>query len=117
MSVKLLYIDDEKPNLMLFNITFRNDLILLTANNAAEGLEILEKDTDITHVICDLRMPNMDGIQFTRVAKKMRPEINYFILTGFDLNEEIQAALDQNLISDYFKKPYKKEQILATLNQ
>jgi len=117
MSVKLLYIDDEKPNLMLFNITFRNEIGVVTANDAAEGLEILKNDSEITHVICDLRMPNMDGIEFTKAAKIIRPEVYYYLLTGFDLNEEIQSALDLGLISTYFKKPYKKDQILDVLNK
>jgi len=117
MTVKLLYIDDEKPNLMLFNITFRNDIDVVTANNAAEGLSILEANKEITHVICDLRMPNMDGIEFTKRAKSLRPEISYYLLTGFDLNDEIQSALDHKLIKNYFKKPYKKQQILEILTQ
>ncbi len=39
---RILYVDDETINLELLQLTFMNELEVLTANSAREGLEILE---------------------------------------------------------------------------
>jgi response regulator RpfG family c-di-GMP phosphodiesterase len=102
----LLYVDDEPLNLRLFEVNFRKKFIVKTALSGEEGLDILSRDPSIPVVITDMKMPGMDGIEFIKKAKERFPEVVFFILTGYEITEEIIRALEEQLIYRYFKKPF-----------
>ncbi|MFZ5939592.1 MAG: response regulator [Bacteroidota bacterium] len=105
-KAKILYIDDEQVNLLLFQINFSEYYEVLTGSDGKTGLEILEKNPDIRVVISDMKMPGMNGIEFIRSAAQRFQGIVFYILTGYDINEEISSALSSGLISGYFMKPF-----------
>ena len=70
---------------------------------ALEQLENLQPDMIIT----DVKMPQMDGLDFSRMAKKIFPEIEIVILSGYDDFSYAQAAIKLG-IRDYLLKPIKK---------
>jgi response regulator RpfG family c-di-GMP phosphodiesterase len=105
-KTKVLYVDDEFINLQLFEINFSNKFEILTAHSGNEALILLDKNPDTRVVLSDMKMPNMNGIEFILKAKEKHSEKDYFILSGFDLNEEIHQALESNLILNYFRKPF-----------
>ena len=112
---KILYADDEFINLQLFKINFSNKYEVFTAENGKIGLEVLDNNPDITVVISDMRMPLMNGLEFIKKAKGKYPDIKFYILTGFQITEEIQEALDSKLILKYFSKPFDFNEIDAAL--
>ena len=112
----ILYVDDEEINLMLFEINFKEKFNVIIADSGSGGLRILEKLPDITIVISDMKMPGMNGIEFIKKAKKLYPNVVYFILTGFEITNEISSALKNKLINDYFKKPFNMREIEASIN-
>jgi len=113
----LLYLDDEPINLEIFAGCFENTFEVITANSGRKGLEILEVNTNIAIVVSDMKMPEMNGIEFIRIAKEKYHNITYFILTGFDLNEEILGALNDGLIYSYFSKPIDYEIIGSSIQE
>jgi two-component system, response regulator, stage 0 sporulation protein F len=113
----LLYVDDEPINLKLFVINFKDKFHVLTAGSGFEGLTVL-KSTPETHVvISDMKMPGMNGIEFIMRAKRDFPDVYYFILTGFDITEEIADALKEGLIQKYFRKPFNLKQIELSIQE
>jgi len=96
---------------MLLKLNFRNKFDVITANNATEGLALLASEKNISIVISDMRMPNISGIEFIKKAKDKYSEIKYFILTGLEVTSEIDEALKTGLITDYFKKPFRPDEI------
>lgn len=113
MLTKILYIDDEYPNRIMFKLAYRGELDVLLANSADEGLTILKSNPDIDVVITDMRMPHKDGLELVSEARKFNNGIPYCLLTGFGITPEIQSALDSKLIDQYFKKPFEKNSILS----
>lgn len=111
----LLYVDDEPINLKLFALNFKNKFNVLTAGSGLEGYELLKKNNHTKVVISDMKMPGMNGIEFIRLAKKEFPEISFFILTGFDITEEIADALNERLIHKYFRKPFNMKEIETSI--
>jgi response regulator RpfG family c-di-GMP phosphodiesterase len=105
-SPTLLYVDDEPLNLTLFEINFKKKYTVRTALSGEQGLDILHNEPSIAVVITDMKMPGMNGIEFIRKAKQNFPEIVFFILTGYEITEEITQALEEKLIHKYFKKPF-----------
>jgi len=112
---KLLYVDDEQINLKLFEINFKNKYTVLSASNGLKGLDFLDEHQDIRVVISDMRMPFMDGLEFIKKAREKYPNKKFFILTGFDITEDIQEALETNLIIKYFRKPFNLNEIDDTI--
>lgn len=113
---KILYVDDEPLNLMLFRANLSKKYEVFTAESGVAGLQILKNNSDICCVISDMRMPNMSGIEFIKASAKILPNISYFILSGFDISDEIQDALDSMLIKKYFQKPFNLKEIASELN-
>lgn len=110
-KVTILYVDDEPTNLLLFEINFKNNYNVISAESGTEGLKKLEGNEDIIIVISDMNMPGMNGVEFIRNAKESHESIAYFILSGYDLTAEIKQALDSKLINAYFSKPFDKSTI------
>lgn len=110
-KTKILYVDDESINLELFKLNLMKKYEILTAEDANLGLEVIEKTPDLEVVISDMRMPRMNGLEFIKLARHKQPDIDYYILTGYEVSPEIQAALDQGIIIKYFKKPFDIDEI------
>ena len=113
---KVLYVDDEPLNLILFRANLAKIYNILTAESGVKGLEIINSTTDICAVISDMRMPYMNGIEFIKASAKIKPDISYYILSGFDISDEIQEALDSKLIRKYFKKPFNLKELAREID-
>lgn len=114
-KITILYVDDEPINLRLFQYNLKKKFEVLTAESGDEGLELLQANPHIRNVISDMKMPGMSGIDFIKLAKKDFPDIQYFILTGFDITEEIADALNERLIHKYFRKPFNMKEIETSI--
>lgn len=114
-ETKLLYVDDEPINLMLFEMSFKRFYRIIKASSGLEGLEILKENPDIRITISDMKMPGMNGIEFITSARETYPSICYYILTGFDITDEIAEALERKVVLKYFRKPFNVTDILQSL--
>ncbi len=109
--ISVLYVDDEPINTKLFALNFKTLFNVLTADSGYTGLDMLKEHSEISVVISDMKMPGMNGIEFISQAKKEFPNIIFFILTGYEITEEIAEALNINLINKYFQKPFNLKEI------
>ena len=114
---KVMYVDDEEINLMLFKLNFEKKYDVITALGGEEALHLLDDNKDIEIVVSDMRMPSMNGIEFIQKAKEKYPNIYFFILTAYAITDEIQAALDSDLILDYFSKPLNYQKMDQTFQK
>lgn len=108
---KILYIDDEYINLELLEINLKDKYHVLLAENGMTGLKLLDEHPDVIVVISDMRMPVMNGIEFIKKVKENYPNIHCFILTGYDITDEIAEALEEGLILDCLSKPFEMKNI------
>ena len=53
-----------------------------------------------------MKMPGVNGMEFIRKARELHPGMAFFILSGYDITEEIRDAIDKRLINSYFRKPF-----------
>jgi YesN/AraC family two-component response regulator len=110
-DIKIMYVDDEEMNLLLFKLNFEKKYLVVTANSGVQALELLDSHSDTVIVISDMKMPTMTGIEFIHKARIKFPNIKFYILTGYDITNEIQEALDTNMILNYFRKPFNFNEI------
>jgi two-component system, response regulator, stage 0 sporulation protein F len=113
----ILYVDDEPINLKLFELNFRSKYNVITALSGTEALDKLNLNLSVSVVISDMRMPGMSGLEFITIAKDTYPNIVYYILTGFDITDEINNALSNRLIHKYFRKPFNFREIESSINE
>ncbi|MFC5236642.1 response regulator transcription factor [Pseudonocardia zijingensis] len=66
--------------------------VVAQAGDGEEALATLET-TGVDVVLMDVRMPRLDGIEATRRAVERHPELRVIVLTTFDLDESVTAAI------------------------
>jgi two-component system, response regulator, stage 0 sporulation protein F len=103
---KILYIDDEVVNLFLFKRLFEFSFDVETASNPYEALNKLEMQNDFSAVFSDMKMPGMDGVSFIKRAKEKFPLLDYYIITAFQFNAEVEQAQKEKLVKRVFGKPF-----------
>lgn len=113
----LLCVDDEVGILnALKRLLRKENYRLFTAVGAEEGMEILSKE-DIQVVICDQRMPNMDGITFLKKLRDAHPDIIRITLTGYADVETIKEAVNQGHIFKFLLKPWNDDNLILEVRQ
>lgn len=106
-KISILYVDDEDVNVFLFTSLFDQRFEVHTALSGLEALEELDKlGGRIDAVVSDMNMPEMNGIEFVYRAHEKYQGVSYFILTGYDYNDEIDEAIEKNVVKKYFSKPF-----------
>lgn len=105
MKPNVLCVDDEPVNLILFEANLNKKFNIITAHDAKAALDVLASNKDISVIFSDMKMPGMNGIEFITNARNISPHGNYYIMTGFEVTDQIQEAIDNKYISMYFKKP------------
>lgn len=115
MSNKILYVDDEVINLELFKINFKNEYSIFVADSAQKGLEILKNET-ISVIVSDLRMPQMNGIDFIEKVKREKPATICILLTAFMESEAMLRAINEELVYRYIMKPWKKDELKEVID-
>ncbi len=110
----ILYVDDEKQNLVSFKATFRKDYIMHTAESGLEGIDIM-RNHEVHLIITDQRMPGMTGVQFLEAILPEFPDTIRMILTGFSDVEAIIEAINSGRVFRYITKPWNENEFRMTI--
>lgn len=114
--IRVLFVDDERSNLVTFAEQFEPYFAVLTAQSGEEALRMLEKHT-VHAVVSDQRMPGMTGVQLLAQVKKRYPKILRVILTAYaDLNDAMDAVNEAH-IRWYLTKPWNEERVVQALRE
>ena len=114
---RILAVDDEPNMLLLLEriVREKTPYAIETCNNSLEVPRIL-KERSFDLIISDLKMPGLDGIDILRLVKQENRDEEVIIITAFGSLDSAVAALSQG-VYDYITKPFKKEQIISTLDR
>ena len=120
-SYKILCVDDEEWSLDVFRHFLGARYTLYTANSGENALLIMQEHQDIALIMCDYHMPNMNGIEFLKLAKQLSPDSVTTLLTGDDSLDTAIYAINEANIFRYISKPfqlhYLDKIIIAALKQ
>ena len=117
MPEKILVIDDELDMLALLRMIIEDntDYGVETTNNPSEGLKmIIQEDYDL--VISDLKMPGMDALELFDEVKEIKPDLPMIIITAYGSLETAEEAMKKG-VADFITKPFRKDNILFTINR
>lgn len=109
----ILYVDDEKYNLITFKAVFREYFTIYTAITVTDAWEIL-KNYAIEVVISDYKMPEMNGLDFLSAVQQQHPGKALILSSGLieplpDISPEISITL--------LPKPWDEQSLLETVNK
>ncbi len=107
--------DDEASAYYLEEIMAEIDIPVITASTAAEAIEIMENH-DISLVLMDIRLPDMDGYELTTQFRKSGYTIPIIAQTAFVLPDDREKAINSGC-DDYLSKPLRKEVLWKMLNK
>ena len=99
-----------------FERAFGDDFRVLTANNAQDGLKLLEQHADdIGLLLTDQRMPGEKGVWLLERARQLRPRILRILVTAYADFDAAIAAVNSGAIYKYIGKPWDPPQFELTL--
>ena len=107
----ILYVDDERQNLVSFKASFRREYDIFTAESGDEALETLKTQPQIAVVISDQRMPGMTGVQLFEKILSVNPDPVRMVMTGYSDMEAIVQAINKGKIYYYISKPWKRDEL------
>jgi CheY-like chemotaxis protein len=113
----ILCVDDE-PSILraLRRVFIEEPWEVLLAESGAEGLAILE-ERDVELVLSDFRMPGMNGVEFLKRVKELRPDPVRVLLTGYADTDVIVSALNEGEIYRYINKPWNETELLDVVKK
>jgi len=113
----LLLVDDESGILSALRRMLRYEgYRILTANNAAEGLELLALEC-IQVVISDQRMPGLSGTEFLTRVKDMHPDCLRIILSGQADMASVIDAINDGAVYKFLTKPWDDEKLRERIRE
>src|SRR5690554_5537170 len=113
---RILIIEDEAAirRVLVKILTEENkDYEVFEAEDGLAGMEIL-KDEDFDLVLCDIKMPKMDGVEVLEAVKKIKPEIPIVMISG---HGDLDTAVNTMRLGafDYISKPPDLNRLLNTV--
>jgi DNA-binding NtrC family response regulator len=113
---KILIIEDEAAIRRVLTKIISEESDTYLVEEAEDGLHGIEKikDNDYDLVLCDIKMPKMDGVEVLEKAKKIKPEIPFVMISG---HGDLDTAVNTMRLGafDYISKPPDLNRLLNTV--
>ncbi len=113
---KILIIEDEAAIRRVLTKILSEESVTYQVEEAEDGLQGLEKikNQDYDLVLCDIKMPKIDGIELLEAVKKIKPEIPMVMISG---HGDMETAIHSMKLGafDYISKPPDLNRLLNTV--
>jgi CheY-like chemotaxis protein len=103
----ILIIDDDPRNVFALSAVLRaRGYKILSAHTAADGIDLLLRNPDLTVILMDMMMPEMDGYEAVSVIRKLGPgnSVPIIAVTAQAMPGDRERCLDAGA-DDYISKP------------
>ena len=111
--VSILIVDDE-PDMgwTLENILKIKGYSTQVVTSGTEAIELL-RQRPFKLVFIDARLPDIDGLELSRLIKKKYPEVSLVLISGYFYSDDsvIKEALIEGLYAGFIGKPFEMEEV------
>jgi two-component system response regulator AtoC len=113
---KILVVDDEENFRHILSVILKKERYEVeTASNGEEALQRISNST-FDQVLCDIRMPGMDGLDFLKEVRKTEADANVIMMSAYGTLDTAVEAMKLGAY-DYISKPFKPDEIILTLKK
>ena len=116
-SRTLLLVDDE-PNVLasLIRVLRRENYHILTAESGQAALQLLAEN-QVAVILCDQRMPGMNGTEFLAHVRVMHPRAVRMVLSGYTGLDSLTGAINRGEIYRFLTKPWEERELLEVIRE
>ena len=116
-SKTILVAEDEDYNYWLISELLSDfDTNLIRATTGIEAVEVCMSNQKIDLVIMDIKLPQMNGYEATKIIKGIRPELKVIAQTAYSFDNDKTKAMESGCC-DYISKPFSKQQFLTLIKK
>ena len=117
---RVLVVDDEDSIRSVLRMTLTQaGYDVEEADDGGKAVEVLNSGDNplmIDTIICDIRMPRINGVEAITYFRAQYPSLPVIVLTGYH-DESLASSLRRQGIVEFLEKPAEREQILASVAQ
>lgn len=115
--MKILLVDDEPEILKVLQLVLRSrDYTVETARNAADGLRLLETDSEFALVLTDYLMPGMDGCGFLLAIREQWADLPVMLMTACGMKEALMRTVNCPC-SGFIEKPFGMDELFGEIER
>ncbi len=109
---KVLVVEDDNACQKLIRMILEPlNLELAQVSDGCDAIKYIILNNDISLILMDIKLPNVDGYEATSMIKKIQPEIPIIVQTAYAMAGDREKALEAGC-DDYIAKPLKSEKLL-----
>ena len=113
---RILVVDDEENFRHILSVILKKEKYEVdTASNGNEALQKISSDP-FDQVLCDIRMPGMDGLDFLKEVQKIEAGTSVIMMSAYGTLDTAIEAMKQGAY-DYISKPFKPDEVILTLRK
>ena len=117
---RILIVDDEESIRKALRLTLsKAGYDVVEADNGATGIEAIGADDNplmVDVIICDIRMPKINGLEAIAFFRQQYPSVPVLVLTGYPDLQLATGLLRQGVV-DYLVKPADKDALIAAVER
>lgn len=113
----ILIVEDDEINFVYLSEIFSNTSAkIIRAYTGREAIEICNENDEISFVLMDIKLPEIDGYEATKEIKKIRPQLPIIAQTAYALPHDERKAYSVGC-DGYIAKPVYKKNLIAILSK
>lgn len=113
----ILIAEDDDSNFLYLQVVLnRASFDIIRAADGNEAVKKCRENPNISLVLMDIKLPEMDGFEATRQIKSFRKELPVIGVTAYALSGDENRVLEAGF-DDYLSKPLKRSTLMLTLNK
>ena len=114
-DMTVLVVEDEEINWLFLNEILKKKVRTLHAVDGKMTLEYIHQHPEIRIVLMDIKLPDINGLELTKMIKTINREIIVIAQTAFALSGDREKAIEAGCV-DYITKPIKREDLLNLIS-
>ena len=116
-TLKQLLVIDDEANMrhMLSTVLKKAGYQVDTASDGHEGLQLVS-ETQYDFILCDIKMPKMDGMEFLQSARELLSTTTVIMMSAYGSIDTAIEAMKMGAY-DYISKPFKTDEVYLTLKK
>ncbi len=117
---KIMVVEDEEDVREAIKLQLESaNYNVLEAENGEEAIKVLNSESNMINcglILCDIRMPKVNGLECIAYFRDQAPGIPIVVVTGFP-DTEMAVNLMSKGVKDYLVKPVEKAKLLAVVEK